>query len=63
MMNTDASINSNEQLYDKGLREDNAYQYINGHFLADRVVMPVIKSLIEQLNINETAFNSQTMQR
>ncbi|MBN6372886.1 hypothetical protein JZM05_26065, partial [Escherichia coli] len=25
-----------EQLYDKGLREDNAYQYINGHFLADR---------------------------
>ncbi|MBT1752419.1 DUF4435 domain-containing protein [Enterobacter hormaechei subsp. xiangfangensis] len=44
-----------EQLYEKGLKEDNAYQYINGHFLADRVVMPVIQSLIEQLNINETA--------
>lgn len=43
------------QLHEKGLRENNAYQYINGHFLADRVVMPVIKCLIEQLNINETA--------
>lgn len=49
------SENYYNELNEKGLRKDNAYQYINGHFLADMVVMPVIKQLIKKLNINETA--------
>ena len=42
-----------QSLYDKGLNEENAYQFVNGHHLENNVVMPVISAIIKNIKSNE----------